>query len=270
MLKRKVEISTALVLLALFLGGYARAQVVPDRPPPAIPTQERLEYQVSWLGVPVAQLTMTTSPVANTEDILKLTKDGFHPQGLLKLDCQARTNTYLEMVLPIRVQLVSFLDPKSRTPRRFEAVIQRQQRRHDSAVIFHADKRQSFHQLPKGRSATVAIGPATQDGLSLFYYVRTMPCRVGQEIPLEVSAAGRNWQLHGKIVRTGTVQIDNMTAQPAIAGEAELVNPPPFLGVKVFVWFSADQERIPLLATISSNVGPVTVVLTRRTAGEHS
>ena len=305
MLKRRVEFSLApavtpsvagslvmtLVFLTLFLDGYARAQVIPNGPettivagsdgsatitpskvgqlpPPEIPTNERLEYQISWLGVPVALLTMTTSPVSDKEDILKLTKDGFHPQSLLKLDCQARTNTYLETVFPIRVQLVSFLDPRSRNPRRFEAFIKRQQRRHESVEIFHTEKGEAFHQLPKGRSATVAIGPATQDGLSLLYYVRTIPFRVGQEIPLEVSAAGRNWQLNSKIVRTGTVQIKNMKEWPAIAGEAELANPLPFFGVKALVWFSANQERIPLLATINSNVGPVTVVLTRRTAGE--
>ncbi len=275
MLKRRAgSLVMALAFLDLSLAGYARAQGVPNRPettiaagsagllpPPVIPTHERLEYQVSWLGVPVALLTLTTAPVSGKEDILKLTKDGFHPQSLLKLDCQARTNTYLETVFPIRVQLVSFLDPESRNPRRFEVSTKRKQRRHESVAIFRAEKREALHWLPKGRSATVAIGPATQDGLSFLYYVRTIPFQVGQEIPLEVSVAGRNWRLNGKIVRTGTVRIKDMKEWPAIAGEAELANPPPFLGVKALVWFSADQERVPLLATINSNIGPVTVVL---------
>ncbi len=282
---------TSCLLTALLVGGCARAHVVQNRPaptpipsadavsatvtpskvgtlPPAeIPTTEHLEYQICWWGLPVALLTMDTSPVSDKEDVRKLAKDGFHPQNLLKLNCQARTTAYLEPFFPIRVQLVSFLDPESRNPRRFEAFVKRHWRKHESVEIFRPEKGEAFHQLPKGRSATVPIGPTTQDGLSLLYYVRTLPFEMGQVVPLEVSADGRNWHLNGKIVRTGTVGIKNMKSWPAIAGEAELAYPLPFFqGARALVWFSADEDRIPLLAKISSHIGPVTMVLIRRTA----
>jgi len=279
-------------LLAIGIAGYALANGVPDQvelmkiapasreedsakvtpatvgrlPPPEIPVVEHLEYQISWWGVPVAQLTMNAGPVTDKEDIDKLTKDNFQPGNLLKLDCQARTLDYLKGFIPIQVHLVSFLDPKSRSPRRFEAFTKRRKRRHESVELFWLEKGQAFHQLPKGRSATVPISPTTQDGLSLLYYVRTLPLQVGQEIPLEVSAAGRNWQLNGKISRAGTVQIKKMKEWPAVAGEAKLAYPVPFFqGAHALVWFSADRERIPLLGRINSNIGPVTVVLTCRT-----
>ncbi len=231
-----------LFFILLISSGLARAHGVPDQaelmkiapasreedpakvtpstvgllPPPEIPAVEHLEYQVSWWGVPVALLTMTTGPVTGTEDVEKLTKDNFQPGDLLKLDCRARTMDYLKGFIPIQVHLVSFLDPRSRNPRRFEAFTKRRLRKHESVELFWPEKGQAFHQLPKGRSATVPISPTTQDGLSLLYYVRTLPFQVGQEIPLEVSAAGRNWQLNGKIVRTGTVQMKNMKEWPAI------------------------------------------------------
>ena len=279
-------------LIALLLVGCARARVVRNRPEkpaapvavdgavsatvtpskigpvvaPHLPASEHLEYQISWWGVPVALLTLDSNPVTDKADMEKLSKDGFHPENLLKLDCQARTNTYLEAFFPIRVRLVSFLDPETRTPRRFEAFVRRRFHKHESVEIFHPEEGKSFHQLPKGRSVTVPIGPDTQDGLSLLYFVRTLPFQMGQEIPMEVSADGQNWPLKGKIVQTGTIQIKEMKSWPVFAGEGELAYPLPFFrGARALLWLSADEERIPLLAKVNSHIGPVTLVLTRRT-----
>ncbi len=284
--------SVAWFLIAL-VAGCARASVMQDRPgvapstetsgdssavisslnvgplpPPEIPTTERLDYQVSWWGIPVALATVTSSPVSDPADIEKLVKDGFQPKTLMKLDCQARTTAYLEPLFPIRVRLTSFLDPESRNPRRFETFVRQRFRKHESVEIFHPEKGEAFHQLPKGRSKTVPIGPTTQDALSLVYYVRTVPFQVGQEVPIEVSAEGQNWHVNGKIIRTGAVQIRKMKRWPAVAGWGELDYPIPFFqGAKAVVWFSANPERIPLLAKINSRLGPISIVLTRRTAG---
>ncbi len=215
----------------------------------SVPVGEQLEYRVFWWGIYVADATLTTEP----------------EKSHLKLSLRARSNRYLDAFYPARAELTSWIDPKAGSPRRFQALVKRRWRRHESVVTFDDGKRTAFHQLPKGRTATVSIGSTTQDGLSLLYYVRTVPFEVGQGIPLEVTADGKNWPLTGKIVRTGSVSLKGLKDYPAIEGQVQLAYPVPFFhGAKARVWFSNDGERIPLLAKISSRIGPVTVVLTHR------
>jgi hypothetical protein len=209
-----------------------------------------LEYQVSWWGIPVGTALLST--VAAEKKLVRLT-------------CRARSNKYLEAFYPVRVELVSLIDPEAGSPRRFQASVKRRWRVHQSVVTFDPSKGTAFHELPKKRSATVPIGPATQDGLSLLYYVRTIPFEIGQSIPMEVSADGKNWHLTGRILRTSRVELRKVGAWPAAEGDVQLTYPVPFFqGAKAHVWFSAEGERIPLLAKIRSRIGPVTVVLIRR------
>ena len=262
------------IFFSLLLAGCARAHVIskplerlglfapgPSAPalaaPPleSVPLGERLEYQISWWSVPVATAVLTIEPAEDKKNLVRLT-------------CRARSNAYLETFYPVRVELVSLIDPASCSPRRFQAYVNRRRRKHESVVTFDPVKGTAFHQLPKGRSATVSLGPTTQDGLSLLYYIRTIPFNPGQTIPLEVTADGKNWPLKGQVLRIGTVDLKQVGSYPAVEGQAELAYPVPFFrGARARVWFSADNQRIPLLAKISSRIGPVTVVLTKRSFG---
>jgi len=278
--------------MAVLFAGCARAHVVPTpaRAPaiempgailrkvpgvtvpitiapasPVIPTEEELEYRISWWGVPVANAILRSVPVA-AEDPLRqqLPLEDQQTRNLVKLTIQARSNSYLEAFYPVRVELTSLMDSDARSPRRFQASVKRRWRAHESIITFDMEKRVAFHRLPKGRTVTVSIQPTTQDGLSLLYYVRTIPFEVGQEVPLEVSADGKNWSLNGRILRTGTVELKELGSWPAVEGQVQLAYPVPFFhGAKAHVWFSADAQRIPLLARIRSRIGPVSVVLTR-------
>ena len=226
------------------------------------PVGEKLEYQVSWWGIPVGLITLTAAQAKKEEDRSL--------NGLVKLICEGRSNAYLEAFYPVRVELVSYVDSDARSPRRFTAMVKRRWRNHQSVITFNPEKGTAFHQLPKKKSATVPVTPATQDGISLLYYVRTLSFSVGQTVPMEVSADGKNWLLKGRVFRTGTIKLRGEQPKSwfAFEGDAELAYPVPFFqGAKAFVWLSVDEERVPLLAHIRSRIGPVTVVLIRRSQG---
>lgn len=252
--------SLLIFALSVLLAGCARAKIVPTAIQPAaqapiapplemVPLGEELEYEVSWWGVPVGAVTFSITAAE---------------KKLVNLTCRGRSNRYLEAFYPVRVEMISLIDPTTRSPRRFQASIKRHWRVHESVITFDPSRGTAFHELPKKRTATVPIGPATQDGLSLLYYVRTIPFEIGQKIPLEVSADGKNWHLTGRILKTSRVELKGVGSWPAVEGEVQLTYPVPFFqGAKVHLWFSADGQRIPLLAKIHSRIGPVTVLLTR-------
>jgi hypothetical protein len=217
-----------------------------------VPVGEELEYDIFWLGVLAGTAKMTTS----------LTEE-----RLVHLSFQAQSNWYLKLFYPIRVRLNSLVDPETGSPRRFESYLKRQWRVHASVITFDLKKGTSLHQLPGDKTVEVPVTPKTQDGLSMIYYARTMPLELGKTVPLEVTADGKNWPLNGTVMQAGIIRIGNSGYWPAVEGQVELAYPVPFFhGATARVWFSADEDRIPLLAKINSRIGPVTVVLARRSA----
>lgn len=251
--------TSLLGLLALaLLAGCARPQIARSHPavsiaPPlaTVPVGEELEYSISWWGIPVGTALLTTSaPDKN---------------GWVKLSFRADSNWYLATLYPVHVRLTSWIDPKSVSPRRFESYLKRQWRVHQSVILFDPEKGTSLHELSEQKEVAVPITPATQDGLSMIYYARTIPLQLGKTVPLEISADGKNWALNGTVLQAGIVKIGDAGYWPALEGQVELAYPVPFFhGANAHVWFSADEERIPLLAKIWSRIGPVSVVLVRR------
>ena len=254
-----------LILTAVLITGCARVHIIPARehlperstiapPLAALPIGEKLTYQISWWGVPVG--TVTLSATASNEPATK---------GLTRLHCEAVSNAYFNAFYPVRVRMTSFVDPKTRAPRRFEAYVKRRRREHQSTITFDPGNRLAHHELPKGRSAEVPITSETQDGLSLLYHARMLEISVEKEVPLTITADGKNWPLTAHILRTGTVKVANLGRFQAVEGEIQLAYPVPFFeGARAWVWMSADSPRIPLLARIHSRIGPVTVVLVSR------
>ncbi len=262
------RVLAGLFLMALLLlAGCARARVVRARegetprgaagpvsiaPPLAtIPVGERLDYDVLWWGVLVGRARLETN----------LTPDGKR----VELNFLADSNWYLRALYPVHVHLNSMVDPQTVSPRRFDSYLKRQWRVHESVISFEPTQGVSVHHLPGDRVITVPVGPTTQDGLSMLYYARTMPLALGKTVPLEITADGKNWPLNATVTQAGIIHIGSAGYWPAVEGEVELAYPVPFFhGAKARVWFSADQDRIPLLAKIRSRIGPVTVVLSRR------
>ena len=215
-----------------------------------VPVGEALRYDVFWLGILVGTAKMTTS----------LSPD----RKRVQLNFQADSNWYLRIFYPIHVRLSSWVDSETGSPRRFESYLKRQWRVHTSVITFDLKNNTSLQELPDGE-VTVPISEKTQDGLSMLYYARTMPLALGKTVPLEVTADGKNWALNGTVVQAGIIRIGDSGYWPAVEGELQLAYPVPFFrGANARIWFSADQDRIPLLAKINSRIGWVTVVLTRR------
>lgn len=265
MIENRGPLLSTLYLLALL--GCARAGVIPARsgeisagrakqvsiaPPLAtLPIGEELEYSIRWWGIPVGAAALTTEPPDQN--------------GLVKLSFRADSNWYLATFYPVHVQLTSWVDPKTVSPRRFESYLKRQWRVHESVITFDPLTGAALHTLPGEKKVSVPLGPSTQDGLSMIYHARTLPVQLGKTVPLEISADGKNWALNATVVQAGVVKIGSAGYWPALEGQVELAYPVPFFhGANARVWFSADSDRIPLLTKIRSRIGPVTVVLTSR------
>lgn len=256
------------VLCLLLLPGCTRAylsgtspsetaQPVPIASPvAAIPVGETLKYQISWWGAPVATAVLTSQLIDNNQ---------------VQLTFEGRSNWSLDLIYPVRAKLTSIVDTATLQPRQFQGYLKRRWHVHESTVHFDHQAGVAVHHLKEGEPVRVPITSKTQDGISLIYHVRTLPVRLGETLPFQITADGKNWDITTQVVRAQIVSIGNLGKWPAIEGEGELAYPVPFFhGARANVWFSADADRIPLLARIKSRIGPVTAVLTERTLSRNT
>jgi hypothetical protein len=263
---KPIRTAPAVAATAAPATGTTAAVVVPPPPVPEptgpvipalkdYPLGEKLDYQISWLGVPVGLVTLSVSK-EQTDPELK---------GSVQLMCVGRSNRYLDAFYPVVIQLVSFVNPRERMPRRFEASLKQRKKGHESSITFDPKTMTALHKMPKNRNYTVPITKKTQDGLSILFHSRMTPFRTGQVVPLEIAADGKNWDLTGQILGIDTVKLRGVGTFKAFQADITLTYPVPFFeGSEARLWFSADERRIPLVGKIKSSLGPVTIVLLRR------
>lgn len=104
------------------------------------------------------------------------------------------------------------------------------------------------------RNETIAIRPFSQDMLSIFYYLRTLDLKVGQSLAIDSYADKKFYPIEVKIVKKEKIHV------PAGKFECFLCIPAMHSGSifeqkgQMWVWFSTDKRRLPVLIKSKINV----------------
>ncbi len=115
---------------------------------------------------------------------------------------------------------------------------------------------------------TMDVAPYVQDALSMLYYVRTQPLKVGESIYVDNFTDGRHYPVEVKVHRREQVKVK--------AGVFECLVVEPLLqtaGIfkhegKLTVWLTDDRLRLPVMMKSKVVVGSITAELTDFKLGE--
>lgn len=152
------------------------------------------------------------------------------------------SNTLFDPIYSVRDSLESMIDMEGLFPWQSREVVREGKYSRDSRIRFD----------PGNRSVITADGakeapPYVQDLLSIFYYVRSVPMRVGMSHPVSVFANDTLLSFFLRVVAEERVTV------PAGTFECYVLEPglrwelPDGSQGKITVWFTADDERIPVL-----------------------
>jgi hypothetical protein len=271
-MKRKLLV--AFLIVSASLGAYLRAwpqssandrgvavSVPPstswNSPPPlklATVAGERLDYLVSWSDYLVAarvQLEAKES-TASAE------------RGGLQLQMQAQTvGVVRSLVMPIDDQFISYVDPSSALPVRFEKHLKQGARRVDSTMTF--DHKTLTAQAD---DKTVAIDPETRDVIALFYYIRTLDLSSGKQYKLAGILDGKPITVlvnpeQKAVIETanGPVEaIEVALRSEAGQGRRKKINDE----YQLRAWLTNDEKRTPVFITARPPFGDIQVRLAKR------
>jgi hypothetical protein len=227
------------------------AEAPPDAPPaaPVIPprSNEAMEFQVSYLGVPMGKVRLFAGNVDAT---------------IAPVFLQAQT-TSIFAIITMKQQLASYLDVRTGLPRSGSLDAVEGSYRHTDTVSFDrvTNKAKVRERGKYDNTYLIDVPPDATDFIALVYRLRTLPLEDGARYEFNV-LAGRD---QNKVVasvqgrekletRAGTFQTVKVRVPTGFTGKFSEKNP-------TFVWFSDDERRIVVQLTADFAVGHATAAL---------
>ncbi len=210
-----------------------------------LPVGEKLTYNVSWLGIPVGQITSIIEGIQEVEG-----------RRAYRIELVAKTNKFCSVIYPVNSKYISYMDVEDLVTLRHEVSRREGRYRKDAVTDFdHENHRAHFRNLLDKSEKNFSIPERVQDTLTAIYYFRTIDADVGKKINYNVVSSERIYSLYGLIVRKEFIRISNLSTF-----ESFLVVPYARLGAdavkrwRLWGYFSADPSRVPLVGIFK---GPI-------------
>ena len=152
------------------------------------------------------------------------------------------SNTLFDQIYSVRDSLTSVVDTKGLFAWQSRERIEEGKYNTDRFALFDP-----FNQWVIVDGDSVKAQKYTQDLLSVFYYIRTVPFRVGLSIPVTIYAGGELLSFQIQVLRIEQVSVpsgdfDCYVVEPGLRWRL-----PDGSEGKMIVWFSSDERRLPVL-----------------------
>jgi hypothetical protein len=229
----------------------------PPRPPLpevlAFGAGELLEFSIDYGIVNAGGATMEVGPVRRV---------GGRP--CFDIRSEAKSNSVFSKVYKVWDRSQTYLDVETLLPLRYEK--RQREGSFKKDVVIKFDRRRDVATYADGEE--VKIHPYAQDELSAFYYMRTFPIAVGQDVFIESHTGHKNYPLKVIVHRRENVTV------PAGTFDCWVIEPVIREGGiftakgKLTIWITADERRMPVLMQTKIVVGSISASLVKYREGD--
>lgn len=248
-----IAMAMAFLLTVGTVGGAEREEA---KPRPFSPG-ETLTYDVNWSVFPAGKLTAT------------LRKDEEGRSDSFVVTTTAQSQGFVSLLYRVQDEFRSVFNPETLCSVQISKQINEGGRHKITKIIF--DNRRGLaildeHDAGGGNNPPKhdeqAIPPCAQDIITAFYYVRSKPLYVGQELKLSVNDGSKTKMVVARVTARKKIQT------PVGVHDAFRVEPSVFGSLyenkkgKLVVWFSDDEYHYPLRIRATLKLGAITGTLT--------
>jgi len=226
------------VVPALFLAACLGPSVCEGYQVP-----ERLDYDISWMGVRVGSASLSTARKDSGQMV----------------SATAKTKKWVSLFYEVDDELSVTRGPagpavkgggQRERPLAYRVRLREGAIKVEHAITFdHQKKRAVFQDGISGRKAVHRIEPEASDLLSALFLVRSMPLEVGKQYTLSVADNGSVHSLSLRVVRREQISTV-LGARAALVVQVKYSIAAPglmYLPGDLHVWLTDDGERIPVL-----------------------
>jgi hypothetical protein len=261
--RRTFWAAVALCVLALGLLSVPDILNAEERTKAALPPRiqafhpgESLTYDISWSKI----VTAGTAVMEVKEEMAPDRKE------LLRFVVTSRTVGMMGKLYPLGDTIWSLFDPQIMQSLSFSLTANRGKRTRRSGLVFDHERKTAVSTTNDDPPETIAIPDQVQDTLSALYYLRTREdLDSGKPITFEVCDHGKTWPVSVQTVGREKVQTR--------AGEFATLKVSAHKGLfmsegEIFIWFTDDSRRIPVLIKSTVSIGSLVFSLTEMKTAE--
>jgi Protein of unknown function (DUF3108) len=214
---------------------------------------ETLVYTIAWLKIEGGEMTLRTAR--------ETTSDGVPVHRMTLI---ATSNDYVSKFYPVRDLYETWVDARDFQPLRFE--------KHAREGRYESDEVEEFdlaRRIGSWREDRTPLPERVQDIISSFYFLRAQPLVIGQDVRVDMFSRGKVYKLKAAVlgkekVETEAGVFDTFKLQPQLR---ENETDEDRNRGRLFLWFSDDERRLPVMARTVMPIGSVTARLRKITAG---
>lgn len=210
---------------------------------------ERLEYELSWLGVKAG------------DSALEITSDS---EGVSTIVSTTQSVAWISVFYPVQDRVESVFIPKEQwVPVKYHLDQHEGSRRKDIEIRFSSDEGKALyidHIEQKEREYDVPS--LVFDPLSALYRVRKLDLVVGRSSYVTLFDSEKVYDLEIQVVRRETIKVpagkfETILVIPILKSEGIFSREGP-----IYTWLSDDEKRVPVKLKTQVAVGSVTAELT--------
>ena len=214
---------------------------------------ETLIYTIAWLKIEGGEMTLRTSRETSVDGV-----------PVHRIALVASSNDYVSKFFPVRDLYESWVDARDFQPLRFE--------KHAREGRYESDEVEEFdlaRRVGSWRADRTPLPERVQDIISSFYFLRAQPLTVGQDVRVDMFSRGKIYKLKASILEKERIEteagiFDAFKLQPQLR---ENETDEDRNRGKLFLWFSDDERRLPVMAKTMMPIGSVTARLRKIVAG---
>jgi hypothetical protein len=203
------------------------------------------------MGIPVGYGTLELSQKTreNGRDVYKVT-------------AVAKTNEVLSTLYPVEDRIESTFDAKDFRSLRFRKTLSEGRYRADEETIFDSPPGTGrYRSLLNGSQKEFPAAEGALDIVSAFYAFRTRAVRPGGREHFRVSSEEKDYDVEIDVLRTERKEMHGRVVDTILTEPKTRLKGVLYRRGRVWIYFTADERRIPLLIQLKTPFGPVVGVL---------
>jgi hypothetical protein len=217
----------------------------------AFPIPERLEFEVSYTGIPAGTAVQEVTQSGNEITIVST----------------AHSAAWLKVFFPVDDRIESVLVPGPQehllgVPRLYRERIKEGRTRFQKDAVFDRQKLEvNTKDLLKKTESTQKISVLTFDTLSSFFYFRTIPLQVGKSTFIDIFDCKKLWNTEVQVLRREEIEtplgrFKTVVIKPIMKFEGIFARTG-----DMFIWLTDDERRIPVQMKSKVIIGSITATL---------
>ena len=218
---------------------------------------ERLSYDITWWGIKSG-----TAVLEVKERVRVGQRDAYH------LVSTAQSNDFISLFFPVDDRVDSYMDADGLYSYNIKVHLREGKRIRDKSIKFDQVKHRAV-QVKENREQVFDVPPQVQDSLSSLYFFRSVDhVEVGKSVFIDVHESEKNWRLEIQVVgkervRTPLGVFNTFKVKALVRYEGIFMDKG-----DVYIWFTDDDQKIPVMMTGKVKIGTVTATLASRKNGK--